>query len=64
MAGEAAGEDVDGGWVGEGADVGMAGDVGPVTGQDALAVGIALAVPEDSHTGAFEPEVEAADPGE
>jgi hypothetical protein len=35
-----------------------------VAGEDPLAEGVGLALPDDSHPGALEAEVEPADPGE
>jgi hypothetical protein len=48
----------------QGAHVGMARDSGPMPGKDSPAVGVLLALPHNAHTGALEPEVEAADPRE
>jgi hypothetical protein len=66
LAGESAGEDVDGLEVGTGqlADVAVAGDVRPVSREDPSAIGVGLALPEDAEAGALEAEVEPADPGE
>jgi hypothetical protein len=45
-------------------DVAIAADVGPVSGEDALAVVVALDLPADVPASPFQPEVEPADPGE
>src|SRR3954469_20516417 len=42
----------------------MARDIGPMPGKDPPAVGVLLALPHNSHTGALEAEVESANSGE
>jgi hypothetical protein len=65
LAGEPAGEDVDSGGVGsDRAHVVVAGDVGPVAGEDAAAPRVELALPGDAHAGAFEAQIDSADAGE
>lgn len=69
MAGEPAGENIDGldtGPVDTG-DVAVVGDVRPVAGEDLVAglvagFGVMLDVPGDPESGAFKPEVEPAAP--
>jgi hypothetical protein len=61
LAGEAAGEDVDGIGVEEVSDVVVDGDVGAPAPEDALTGGIVFAGPSDVvEAGGFESEVEAA----
>ena len=48
---------------GEGSDVVIAGDVGPVLGEDASAVGVDLAEGDGSHSGALKAKRETADAG-
>jgi len=48
----------------ENCDIVVAGDAGPVLGEDAAAVGIDLAEGDGSHSGSLEPEAEPADPAE
>jgi hypothetical protein len=47
----------------EGSKVGVAGDSGPVSGEDGPALLVGLALPEDSHPGPLEAEVETSDSG-
>jgi hypothetical protein len=66
LAGEASAKDVD--WLNIGsselAHVLVAGDVGPVSGEDAAAELVGLALPGDAHPGSFQAKVEASDAAE
>jgi hypothetical protein len=67
LAWEPAAEDIDGtgNVAGEGGDVRVAGDTGPVPGEDALAELVLLAEPRRAETArALEAEIEASNPAE
>jgi len=66
LAGEPAGNEVDPFELGEGEgpDVAVAGDVGPSMLEDPDRFGVVLDLPARLPAGAFESEIDAADPGE